>query len=219
MLAGMPSADEVPEPVQEARDLLDYFYGFSREDDPDRYVQQDQFRQDAYRLIVIQYHLSIEDLVRSFVFERVTSPPDPGTFSYEKNVEFVYNLNSRQLLELAARLHVLTKLGYEELVKLNAVRNKCSHNWALHAFTVKEKIKMNDEQDGAVPHIDFNKKNLLTPGVMKDEFIPLYSGIYLELWAIHYGVDHEHVYTDETLKAVRNLPLDEEPNVSEPEYR
>lgn len=47
----------------------------------------------------------------------------------------------------------------------------------------------------------------------------LASGIYLELWAIHYGVDHEHVYTDETLKAVRNLSLDEEPNVSEPEYR
>jgi hypothetical protein len=47
----------------------------------------------------------------------------------------------------------------------------------------------------------------------------LASGIYLELWAIHYGVDHEHVHTDETLKAVRNLSLDEEPNVSEPEYR
>ena len=169
----MPLGHGVPEPVQEGRDLLDNFYGFSREDDPDRYLLKDQFRQDVYRLIVIHFQLSIEELVRSFVYKRLTSPPDPGTFTYEKNVGFVYNLNSRHLLELAARLHVLTKPGYEELVKLNEIRNKCSHNWVLESFTVKEKIKMNDRPDDAVPHIDLNGKNLLTPAVVKDEFIPL----------------------------------------------
>jgi len=201
----MPGADELPEPVQEGRDLLDYFYGFSQEDDLDRYLQQENFRQDVYRLIVMNFHLSIEELVRSFVFERLTSPPDPGTFTYEKNVEFVYNLNSRQLLDLAARLHVLTKLGYDELVKLNAIRNKCSHHWMLHSFTVKEKIKANVEPGDIAPQIDFNGQNLLTPEVVKDQFIPLYASIYLELWAVHYGVDHEHVYTDGTLSLVRQL--------------
>jgi len=153
----------------------------------------------------MNFQRGIEDLVRSFVFERLTSPPDPGTFTYEKNVEFIYNLNSRQLLDLAARLHVLTKLGYDEIVKLNAIRNKCSHHWMLHSFTVKEKKKANDEPGDIVPHIDFNGQNLLTPEVVKDEFIPLYASISLELWAVHCGVDYEHIYTDGTLGTVRQL--------------
>ena len=201
----MTDIDEVPEPVREGRDLLDYFYGFSQEDAPDRYLQQDAFRQDVYRLIVIQFHLSIEELVRSFVFEKLTSPPDPETFTYEKNVEFVRNLNSGQVLELAARLRVLTKQGYDELTKLNAIRNKSAHNWMLHSFSTKERVKANDQPGDIEPKIEFNGKNLLTPEVVKDEFIPLYADIYLELWAVYYGADHEHVYTDETLETVKEL--------------
>lgn len=201
----MTKADGVPEPIREGRDLLDFFYGFSEEDDPDRYSQQDAFRQDVYRLIVFQLHLAIEELVRSFVFEKVTFPPDPGTFTHEENVAFVQNLNTRPLLELAARLHILTKNGYEELVKLNAIRNKCAHNWSLHAFSVREKIKDAAESAEVEPHIEFNGKNLLTPAVMKDEFIPLYANIYLELFGVHYGADHEHIYTHGTLEAVREL--------------
>lgn len=56
MLTRMPGADELPEPVQEGRDLLDYFYGFSPEDDLDRYLQQENFRQDVYRLIIMNFH-------------------------------------------------------------------------------------------------------------------------------------------------------------------
>lgn len=202
----MSHGDEVPAQVREGRDLLDYFYGFSREDGPDRYLQKDEFRQDVYRLIVIQLHLAIEELVRSFVFEKLTSPPDPGTFTYEKNVEFVHNLNTRQVLELAARLHVLTKHGYEELVRLNVIRNKCSHNWMLHSFIVREKIRMENEQgEEGPPEIDFNGKNLLRPDVMKDEFLPLYGDLYVELWAAYYGADHEHVYTDGALETVHQL--------------
>jgi len=199
----MSSVSEVPNPVREGRDLLDYYYGFSREGDPDRYLLKEEFRQDVYRLIVIQLHLAIEELVRSFVFEKLTSPPDLGTFTYESNVEFVHNLNYRQILELAARIHVLTKPGYDEIAKLNTIRNKCSHNWALHSFNVKEKIRIQDGPGEIVPRIDFNGTNLLTPSVMKDEFLPLYGDIYLELFSVHYGVDHEHVYTDETLEPVR----------------
>ncbi len=46
---------------------------------------------------------------------------------------------------------------------------------------------------------------MLTPEVMKDEFIPLHGGLYLELWAVHYDIDHEHIYTDATLTAVRPI--------------
>ncbi len=100
---------------------------------------------------------------------------------------------------------MLTKLGYDELTKLNAIRNKCSHHWMLHSFSTKEMIKANDEPGDVDPRIEFNGKNLLTPQVAKDEFIPLYGDIYLELWRVHHGIDHEHVYTDETLETVHQL--------------
>jgi hypothetical protein len=51
MLAGMPNADEVPAPVREGRDLLDSFYGFSREDDPDRYVAQDVYTDETLEAV------------------------------------------------------------------------------------------------------------------------------------------------------------------------
>ena len=203
----MPPRDaddlDVPAPVREGRELLDYFYGFSRKDDPDRYLQQDEFRQDVYRIIVIQMHLAIEELVRSFLFEKLTIEPDPGTFTYKENVEYVFGLTTRQVLDLGARLHVLSKRGYEELTRLNTIRNKCSHHWSLHSFTVAEKLK--SELREVIPNIDFDGKNLLTPEVMRDDFLPLYGGIYVELWSVHFGVDHEHVYTDETLGTVREL--------------
>jgi hypothetical protein len=53
-----------------------------------------------------------------------------------------------------------------------------------------------------VPEIPFNGRNLLTPEVMKDEFLPLYGGLYVELWAVQSAVDHPRLYTDETLEAV-----------------
>ncbi len=198
----MPGDDEVPEAVREGRDLLDDFYGFSREDDLDRYLLQDEFRQDAYRIIVFQVQLAIEELVRSFVFEKLTIPPDPGTFTYKDNVQFVKDLEALPLLDLAARLHVLSTLGYKELVKLNTIRNKCAHHWQLHSFSVKQMIRAEETTEEIVPEILFNGRNLLTPEVMKDEFLPVYGGLYVELWAVHSGVDHPRLYTDETLEAV-----------------
>lgn len=207
MLAGVPDVDGVPNPVQEGRDLLDYFYGFSRADDPDRYLLQDEFRQDVYRIIVFQLQLAIEELVRSFVFEKLTIPPDPDTFTHKENVQFVKDLEALPVLDLAARLHILSTLGYKELVKLNTIRNKCAHHWQLHSFSVRQMIRAEETTEEIVPEIPFNGRNLLTPEVMKEEFLPLYGGLYVELWAIRSGVDHPHLYTDETLEAVE--PEDE----------
>jgi hypothetical protein len=196
---------KIPKAVREGRDLLDHFYGFSQKDASGRWLQKEAFRQDAYRMIILQLQLSIEELLRSFVFEKVTTDPDPGIFGYKQHVEFVVGLSTRQLLDLAARLHVLSKDGYDALVTLNTVRNKIAHHWMLHATTVAEMIQAEDEGQAPVPRINFKGKNLLTPAVMKDEFIPIYTGIYLELFAVHYGADFDRRYTDPTLTAVREL--------------
>jgi hypothetical protein len=195
---------KVPKAVREGRDLLDDFYGFSREGDSARWFQKEAFRQDAYRLIILQFQLSIEELLRSFLFEKLTTDPDPGTFSYKENVEFVVGLTARQVLDLAARLHVLSKDGYDALVTLNAIRNKISHHWMLHATTVTEMISAQEEPGKKRARINFKGKNLLTPTVMKEEFIPLYAAIYLELFAVHYGAEWKRSYTDKSLTAVRD---------------
>jgi hypothetical protein len=75
----------------------------------------------------------------------------------------------------------------------------------LHSFTVKEKIRIEEQDLDPMPHIDLNGRTLLTPEIMKGEFIPLYGSIYLELWAVHYGLERDRAYTEDRLASVREL--------------
>lgn len=189
----------LPKEVIEGYDLLNYFYGFSKTDDPDQYLQKDSFRQDVYRLIVIQFHLTIEDLLKGFIYEAIIMTSKRKVFTDKQNIEYVQKLNSHSAIDLAARLGILTKLGHDELIRLNTIRNQCSHNWTLHAFTVPKAPKNTPKRRKY--KVEFNGKNLLNPKVVKDEFIPLYSSVYLELFAVWYGIDDwKHKYTDSELK-------------------
>jgi hypothetical protein len=51
----------------------------------------------------------------------------------------------------------------------------------LHAYSVKEKVRAGEQPGEENPQIDFGRKNLLTPEVMKSEFTPLYGEVYFEL--------------------------------------
>ena len=202
MLAPMSGDDDVPEAVQEGRELLDNFYGFSREDDP-RPVRA------AKRVPAgcLQNHRVPDSTCHRgagavFRVREVDHSPGPWHVHVQGELQFVKGLEALPLLDLAARLHVLSTLGYKELVKLNTIRNKCAHHWQLHSFSVKQMIRAEETTEEIVPEIPFNGRNLLTPEVMKDEFLPLYGGLYVELWAVQSGVDHPRLYTDETLEAV-----------------
>jgi hypothetical protein len=58
----------MPRQVAEGFSLLNTFYGFDREDDPDQYLMKEAFREDMYRVTVIQFHLAIEELIKGFLY-------------------------------------------------------------------------------------------------------------------------------------------------------
>lgn len=175
--------DTQPRELQEGFDLLNHFYGFDRVGDSDRYLQAEAFRQDVYRLIVLQFHLSIEELLKSLIYDAL---PTRQTFTVKQNIEYLKGLNSRNAIDLAARLGLISKKGFEVLTQLNSIRNKMSHNWTVHSYRMRRQPGSGKRRRAY--QVEFNGKNLLQLQVMKDEFIPLYSGVYLEFFAARYGL-------------------------------
>lgn len=168
--------------IREGLSVLYAFYGFDRERDPDRYLQDSAFRDDAYRIIVLHFHLSIEELLKANLYRAIRAISSNRTFSKKQNVEFIQGLRSRQTIDWAARLGLVPKKTYLALRELNDVRNACAHNWALNSYKMKQLKKRRARKYT----VTFNGKNLLTPKVMKEEFMPLYANIYLRLWSAHY---------------------------------
>jgi hypothetical protein len=171
---------EIPRHVQEGLSILESFYGFDREGDPDRYLQGSAFRDDAYRIVVLHFHLSIEELLKALLYRSISRK---RTFSREQNVEFIQRLGFRDTIDWAARLGVMPKRMYLPLKELNDVRNACAHNWTLNSYTMKQATKKRRVRKYTVT---FQGKNLLTRKIMKEQFIPIYGAIYLTLWKAYY---------------------------------
>jgi hypothetical protein len=110
----------------------------------------------------------------------------------------VKTLQSVQILDLAARLPILSKQGHTELIKLNKIRNRCSHDWTLHTYRVIRQTK--NAQRTRKYRVEFNGNNLLNFKIFTEEFMPLYGGLYVELWCVYNGVRHGHKFTDSLLK-------------------
>ncbi|HEY1644927.1 MAG TPA: hypothetical protein VGF75_00905 [Candidatus Saccharimonadales bacterium] len=178
--------------LKEAYDLLEYFYNLNDEDYP--LLQAENFRMDVFRLIIIHFHLAIEELLKSIVYR---SLPSRRTFTPKQNVEYVQKLSSRQTIDLAARLGIVNKKGLELLLELNTIRNKCSHHWILNGYTMSKSPSIAKSiKRKRLYKVTFQKKNLMNYQVMKDDFIPLYGDLYLELFAMNFGLRGKRKYTN-----------------------
>ena len=85
-------------------------------------------------------------------------------------------MSFKNMIDLCARLGIIPKKTYKDLRELNSVRNECAHSWLLGTWRVA-RIAGTRKRRYAV---EFYGKNLLTPKVLEDEFLPLYSKIYLK---------------------------------------
>jgi len=175
------SKKPVPREVKEGFDLLNYFYGFEKEGDPDQYLMKESFRQDMYRLIILQLHMAIEGILKEFIYQ---SLPQRKTFTAKQNKEYVQKLRSRTAIDLAARLGIINSSARDLLITLNVLRNECAHNWLLHSFTMKQFKRLIRRKYS----VEFNGKSLLNPNTMKNDFMPIYTEIYLEFFAVKIGV-------------------------------
>jgi hypothetical protein len=88
-------------------------------------------------------------------------------------------MNSRDLIDLSARLGVISTERHRELVELNGLRNRVGHTWALDVPELGPR--------GPKPgrYALRWKGGRLTPKRVRNDLLPLYSGIYIDLYVAY----------------------------------
>jgi hypothetical protein len=82
---------------KKGQSIPDKFYGFDGEGDPDRYLLDYAFRDDAYRLVVLHLPLSIEELLKAHLYRTIRSISGNRIFS--RNIEFVQALRFKETID------------------------------------------------------------------------------------------------------------------------
>ena len=147
-------------------------------------------RNTLTRGIIIEIHLSIDDLITSHLRERLLA----FTISEERRNRmrrFHSNytpyidefLNGRGAIYFRQKIILMRAIGaiapsvFRELEKLNQIRNSCSHNWLL-SIKRRRGIKRTKKKR---PVLEYEGKNLYERDNLK-AFIWKYTRLYLRLY-------------------------------------
>jgi hypothetical protein len=156
------------------------FFRSEERDLDQRYHQLTRKREHLLRSIVLELHLSIEDILTGAIGNallqgRLIRSPIGQTI--RDLLQDDRPLGFRHKLMLARSMNLITGKQFADLAELNSVRNRCSHNWILSKVT-RRKIKPSK-----------SKRQLLrwrgTNLYKTDDFLAfarLYSKHYLNLW-------------------------------------
>ncbi|HEX4033847.1 MAG TPA: hypothetical protein VHX66_05335 [Solirubrobacteraceae bacterium] len=169
---------DLPKPYHEGLELLHAFYGFDDpENEDDHLAMAVDFRRDTTRLVIFNFALAIEDVLKSLLYYRLNTSRAVTAAATKR---YVQDMGTHDAIALAARLKIVNKDLYRSLVDLNRLRNKAAHEWLLDSYRVvrlgagsKRKRTYRLEWLGT----------RLTPERMKHEFIPFYGDVYLTLFA------------------------------------
>ena len=177
--------------IDEAHDLISYFYNLDEQDDESRHeLNSRYFRASVYRMIVMELHLAIESVLQDILFNVL---PQRRVFTVQQNRSYVENLSFSAAADLAARLGVLNKRGYDELRRFNSIRNRCAHDWILGKFKMSKGARGGNRRRQY--RVEFNGKDLFKPDTFKHEFLPHYGDLYVELFAVAFDLRHKRQYT------------------------
>jgi hypothetical protein len=161
-----------PAAIVQARALLDDYFAVGEE-----HVRPVDYREGALRLVVIDMHLAIEDLLKFFLFGRLC---EGSSFTNRENERYVRQLKSRQTIDLSARLGVIDKPLHAELVALNETRNHAGHIWSLNEYKM---VTAGGRKRRRYPLVWKGKR--LTMTLMQAEFLPWYGDIYTSLFSAY----------------------------------
>jgi hypothetical protein len=156
---------------------------FFRSDDPDlrqRFYELQRKREHLLRSIILELHLSIEDIITSAIGNELLQGRlirSPSGHAIRDLLEGEYALGFRHKLLLARSLNVITRAEFTDLVELNTVRNRCSHNWQLNKVT-RRKLKPSKVKK---PILRFRGTNLYQTDAFL-QFVGLFSRHYVKLW-------------------------------------
>jgi hypothetical protein len=158
------------------------------EDDPALVASMlERKRDDIVRSAVLQLHTSIEDLLTSLILYcalGITDKKLKHRLSSERGKAFRRMLYDRESLgfdmklNFAVGLGLLTPAGRKQLMELNTMRNKCSHNWVLKSAVRRGKRPAQLKP----PLLHWRAKDLHKVPVIK-EFIAEFTVVYLRLYA------------------------------------
>jgi hypothetical protein len=128
--------------TREIEEIDAFFYQTNKTDDRFLYLGMlERKRDDMVRCVVLQLHTAIEDILTSWMTSRVLGVPYEdrkrrGTTSARAMRRLLFGAGSLGFdmkLNLAVALRLINSKTQKQLMELNTLRNRCSHNWLLKA--------------------------------------------------------------------------------------
>jgi len=176
--------------TRELNEIDDFFYGSDTDRDGVLYLGMlERKRDDVIRSAVLQIHTAIEDLLTAMLFGWIlgTSHRKSGKKRRTKRGQALSRMISgrRSLgfdmkLDFAVVVGVINSTVRDKLRELNAIRNKCSHNWILNV-PVRRGRKATPKQ--RLPRLlNFRGRDLHKIPVFKD-FCEEFGQVYYRLFA------------------------------------
>jgi len=152
-------------------------YGLNYSDSLVRLYNYQTFKVEIVRGFILYLQLSIENLLKELLVFRLKG--EAKVFTVKKIKHIVEDMRPYEIVEWCGRLNLVSKRQYHQIAELNRIRNACAHNWHL-GIPRHTKDKLGRRMK--VPMVRFNGKNLLNEDVFRDDFMPVYSKIYLKLY-------------------------------------
>ena len=177
--------------TREIAEIDDVFYHLDDIKDRVGYAGMlERKRDDMVRSAVLQMHTAIEDLLNSCIVCRTLNvkPEDRSRRMRSKTAQALLSMLTgprsigfEMKLNFAFVLGLLNSKTKDRLIELNALRNRCSHNWLLKARLRRGKAPKKNKP----PLLRYDGRDLHNVEVIED-FTSEYGMIYCKLF-LKYG--------------------------------
>jgi hypothetical protein len=152
--------------------------------DPDqRYHELKRKREHLLRSIILELHLSIEDIITGALGNallRGRPIRSPIGQMIRDLLQDDRPLGFRHKLMLARSMKLITPAEFTDLAELNTIRNRCSHSWSLNKI-IRRRLKPSKPKR---PLLRYKGTNLYKTDAFID-FVGHFTGHYLKLWVRH----------------------------------
>jgi len=172
---------------REIGEIEDYFYVQSAARDAAEHAGMlERKRDDVVRGAVLQIHTATEDLLNSLLIQKMLTAV-PATRKVKlrgvagKGLQRVLfgrgSIGFDMKLSLAVANRVISGRVRDQLIILNTLRNRCSHNWLLRSPVRRGKRPAQRK----APLLPYDGDDLHKPAVLKS-FCAEYGAVYVKLF-------------------------------------
>jgi hypothetical protein len=156
------------------------FFTAEENDLDQRHFELERKRGHLLRGMILELHLSIEDIITGAIGNAllrghpIRSPVGQtirDLLQDERSLGFLHKLM------LARSLGIVKRTEFNDLIELNSVRNRCSHNWQLNRL-IRRRLKPSKPKK---PLLRWRGKNLYETDAFLD-FSGYFTRHYLRLW-------------------------------------